>query len=75
MPEEPTARLTVSTSLLGYVTRCVMVPFGVKPAPLLLNDVTPMVPVDGVTAMTGETLVTATVTGVDIEPLKFTSPP
>ena len=42
---------------------------------VLVNDVTPMIPDEGVTATTGAIPVTVTLVADDVEPLKFGSPP
>jgi len=60
--------------LSGHVAVCVIGPFGVKPEPLFVNDVTPMIPVDGVTAITGAVPTTVTEIGKDVDPLKLVSP-
>jgi hypothetical protein len=60
--------------LSGHVAVCVIGPYGVKPVPLFVNDVTPMVPVDGVTAIAGDTPVTFTVIGAEVEEEKLLLP-
>ena len=60
--------------LSGQVAVCVIGPFGVKPVPLFVNDVTPIVPFCGKTAVCGVAPFTVTVIGDEVAAEKLLFP-